>query len=182
MSILVNGISYDTDTIDGAQAQGILIAARTRQLVAISAGVSTTAYTSGDAIGSTAYSFLNAARYAGGGGRIVGAHIYDSVPVGVACRLLLFSALPTSPQTDNAAFLMSDADGLLYQCAIDFDNTRAITSGTTSITRRATTSLEEMPYLCAATTLFGILVATGTPTLAGIAPDGLRVNLFVEQN
>lgn len=149
--------------------------------------ISTSAYTAGDVLG-TVMSFTGAARVSGFGGVITGVQVLDkTAAVRAAMTLLLFPSTITAA-ADNAAFAPTDADSLLIQGQIEILSTHYNTTWAGTATNSVATvphndaasspCLMRVPYVCAATTLFGLLVVRGTPTYT--STSDIIVSLTVE--
>ena len=133
-------------------------------------------YAAKDAIGGI-MTFANAARVSAGGGVIESVTLVDKDQELSPIDLVLFSATVAGTATDNSPFDPTDADlanfiGTVPFLAGDYadftDNSAATRSGI------------GLAYTCAATSLFGVLVARATPTytatsditvILGVIPD-----------
>lgn len=162
---LTDGTADSTAVIPGSAARGLYVdshgsTTRIQVTPTISAaGI----YAAKDAIGGI-MTFANATRTSGSGGILESVTIVDKDQEMAAMDLVLFSATIAGTVTDNAAFDPTDADMLncvgwvpiLTGDYADFnDNALAVRSGL------------GIAYTCAATSLFGALVARGTPTYTG---------------
>lgn len=132
-------------------------------------------YATGDHVGTsgTPISFANAARVAGGSGKIVSLVISDpAASTAAALELWLFNATVTPP-ADSAAWTISDADSLKLVGVIPIPTTAQFAS---ALNGNMSVNNINLQYTCAATTLFGCLVTRGAPTYTGT----LQVKLEVE--
>lgn len=137
---------------------------------AASLTTATTAYVTGDVLGSE-MSFANAARISGGRGIIEKAVLLDKSDIIGPVDLFLFNAAST-PASDNAANSWSDSNMELLEGIISFP------SPYDSALNRVATWSGYLPFQCAATTLFGVMVTRSGHTFFGVATD-LRVTLSV---
>lgn len=160
---------YTQMRVDG---QGALWTRRP-PLVVVSATptLDTAIYASGDSLHTTVLSFVSAVRVSGGAGIVEKMVIVDASAQTAAFELWLFSATVT-PAAANAAHSISDADAAL--CV------GVIASGTYFSSALNSVSVAKdvrLPIVCAATTLFGILVTRATPTyLAGSLTVSLQIS------
>ena len=130
-----------------------------------------TAYAGGDAVADSTTTpndleFLNCATASGRGGRIVSATLIDSVngtqPTGF--DLFLFDTAPT-PTNDNAAFALTDANANDCVGVISWvDATHGVDAGANNYVF-ARNDLN-LGFVCADTTLYGLLVVRGAYTPA----------------
>lgn len=118
-------------------------------------------YAAKDAVGGI-MTFASAARASGGTGVLRGVTVIDKgQQITHALDLLLFDQTVAGTVTDNAAFDPDDATlaNLVYAGSI------VATTGWKDFNDNAVAQVScEVPYVCAATSLFGVLVARGTPT------------------
>lgn len=150
----------------------------------------TTAYMSGDSVSNSttvpaALTFA-AARYAGGGGVICGAHFIDDSNPGTKPKLELWlfngSAAPAAGN-DNAAVAWADADVANLLAVIEFLDTEVSVGGANSVCtgRLGTSHVFELPFRCnaAIANIFGLVVVRTayTPASAGV----LRFSLHIRQ-
>lgn len=145
-----------------------------RQRIQVTPVISSSpAYTSGDCLGPIT-TVAGMARSSGFGGLIQGVQVVDKTQAQrSAMTILLFSQTVTTA-ADNAAFTISDADALFCVAQIEVLATHYNTAWpgtpTNSIATLphndvASTPLTmNIPYVCAATSLFMQLVVRGTPT------------------
>ena len=174
---LVDGTDGNSGGIPGTATKGLYVDPRgSTTLVAVTPTISTSIYAAKDAIGGV-MSFSNAARASGGGGIVESVVIVDKDQELAAMDLVLLSSTVAGTTTDNAAWDPNDSDlanvvGVIPILSGDYadfnDNAVASRSGI------------GMAYTCAATTLFGVLVARSTPTytatsdisvILGLIPD-----------
>jgi hypothetical protein len=137
--------------------------------------VSTTAYATGDVIGSK-LTLANAARIAGGAGIIQSVTLHCKSAQTGAVDLLLFAADPSaSTFTDNGALAVN---------AADFDKLIGVVHITDWTSLGAAISIAQaqaigMPFdLPAGTSLYAVMVARSTPTLASTSDLKLVVNVL----
>lgn len=152
---------------------------RAQTIQVTAAGLTNSAYTSGDVMG-TEMTFAGAARDTGGGGIIRGAILIDKVPgiaTVAAIDLFLFDSAST-PAADNAPADWSDTNIAKLVAIVPFALADVKTFSSNSVV--AVSGLT-IPYLCAATSLFGVLVTRGAP--AGFAAaTNIVVTLKVERD
>jgi hypothetical protein len=145
------------------------------------------AYTAGDVLG-TLMSFTGAARVSGYGGVITGVQVLDKTQAQRAAMTLLLFTASITPAADNAAFAPSDADSALIQGQIEILSTNYNTAWAGTPTNSVATvphndaanspNFMRYPYVCATTTLYGLLVVRGTPTYT--STSDIIVSLDVE--
>lgn len=118
-------------------------------------------YAAKDAVGGI-MTFSSAARSSGGSGVIRAATLIDKgQQVGHTTDLVLFDQTIAGTVTDNAAFDPTDADLANLIGYVTF----TATTGFRDFNDNAVAQVAcEIPYVCNATSLFGALVARGTPT------------------
>lgn len=141
--------------------------------IAVTPVVSTTpAYAAKDAVGGL-MEFTNAARSAGGSLRIEAVQVVDKGQQMAALDLVLFDRTISAP-TDNAVFAPSDAELANVVGVIPIG----------SYADLSTNSVADVPVARAVvvngTSLFGVLVARGTPTYT--STNDLVVTLTVAQD
>jgi hypothetical protein len=138
-------------------------------------------------------SFSGAARFSGGGGRIVGLTVLDRTQAQrSAIDLFLFSASVTVA-SDNAVATFSDADmvnclGQLDVTTNDYNTAFAGTPANSiaAVPRYVSAAAAgrpgalSIPFVCAATTLFVAAVVRGTPTYT--STGDLTFGLHIEQD
>lgn len=147
-----------------------------RVRVAVTPTISTSIYAAKDAVGGI-MSFTSAVRASGGSGLLRQVTILDKGQQMAGLDLVLFTATIAGTVTDNAAFDPTDADlanivgHVTFTATTDYKdfNDNSVSSKTV-----------EIPFLCAATTLFGALVARGTPTY--VSTSDLTVTLTIDQD
>jgi hypothetical protein len=146
-----------------------------RLITRTSAGLTTatTAYTSGDVVGTEMLFDIGEAGAALG--EIVGLTIIDKAAGLGACDLFLFSA-PSTPAADNAPNSWADADMANLICVVP-----AATVYTSALNKAITwTTQEEMPYVSTTNVLYGVLVTRTANGFFGAVGDVI-VKLFIEQ-
>lgn len=118
-------------------------------------------YAAKDVVG-TLLTFAGAARFNGGGGRVTSVQIVDKDQERADMDLILFDTVPTVA-SDNAAFDPTDAE--LSNCIGWVPISAAyFTDFTDNSVAHIDLNLE---YVLAATSIYGVLVARGTPTYTG---------------
>lgn len=175
---LCDGSLNSAAAIKGSVAKGLYVDPHgsTNRISATPTVSSGSIYAAKDAIGGI-MTFADAARATGEGGILESVTIVDKGQQMAALDLVLFNASPSGTFTDNATSDPSDADLTTVVGVIPFvvgdyfdfsDNSVAFRSGL------------GIAYDCAATSLFGVLVARGTPTygstsdvvvVLGVVPD-----------
>lgn len=128
--------------------------------IQVSQTTTATAYEAKDAIGGL-MTFANAARVSGGSIRIEGATLVDEDSQDAAIDLVLFRASVTAP-TDEAAFNPSDAELLDCVGVVSFEAADYSQFNANSVAHVDTAVTATL----AGTSLYGVLVARGTPTYA----------------
>jgi hypothetical protein len=134
--------------------------------------LATTAYVTGDVLDNE-FAFASAAQTSGGTGTIYAATLVDKNDIIGACQLYLFESQVTG--TDNAAFAPSDANTLLIQGILNFPPPDDVGGA------RIAHVQCQIPYKCAATTLYSQLV-TRTGHTFFTANTDLQVQLFVVED
>lgn len=174
---LVDGTEDSTTAIPG-DANGLFVKARQVGTMAfIQPAATTTAATPfavGDVVG-TEISFTNAVLASGGFGVVEGATIVSdsaTTPMG-AMDLYLFTSAST-PAADNAANSWSDANMLLCRGIVRFPAPDISALNTIAHWTGA------IPFNCAATTLFGVMVtrAVWTPVATAAPIVGLHIRQY----
>lgn len=167
------GTSISTNDASGAHVQRVhstLEAIRITQTPTIS----TTIYAAKDAIGGL-LTFANAARFTGGSGRVEVVTLYDRDPERADIDLVLFDTTITAP-TDNAVFDPTDTE--LLTCV----GVVPIGSGNYSDfnDNAVATVTPSLHYVLTGTSLFGVLVARGTPTYTATNDIVVSLTLAVD--
>lgn len=139
--------------------------------IAVTPTLDTSAYSTGDRLGSV-HTLTGAARESGGACQLVDICIIDSDKQSKALDVLFFDSLPTVASADNAAIDITDA--MMQKCCgvisigdadyVALANS-SVASLKTSIT--ATTLAQRGPVMspvAGATTLYAVLVSRGAPT------------------
>ena len=129
----------------------------------------TSAYASGDCLHTAVIQFVG---IPDGIGFIDKMIVVDADLQSVALELWLFSATVT-PAAANAAHSISDAHAALCVGVISSGPYYASALNSVSVAKGVA-----LPFKCAATTLFGILVTRGAPTYTA---SGLTVSLQISQ-
>lgn len=155
------GIPVSTRTDPAESNSNIQRMVSTNQLVRVSQTPTISAgaiYAAKDVIG-TLLTFAGAARFAGGGGRLLAVTLVDKDQERADMDLILFDTAPTVA-ADNSPFDPTDAE--LSNCV----GWVPIGGGYYSdFTDNAVAHIDlDMGYVLAATSMFGVLVARSTPT------------------
>lgn len=143
-----------------ADANGLLVKANAvTARVQVTPTISTSAYANGDAVGAL-LTFANALP-AAGSGVLEAVTIVDKASQAAALDLVLFRASITAP-TDNAAFDPTDAELADYvgHVVIGGGHYSAFNDNAAAMRR------PELHFDLSGTSLYGVLVARGTPTYA----------------
>lgn len=176
---LVNGEDGGTDLLPGSAARGLVVEPRASAVApahVASSGltIATTSYTAGDVLGA-GWEITNAARAAGGTGRVVGAVLLDKADVVVAAELYL-AAASVAFGADNAAPTISDADaekllpGPIGMTMQDLGGARVgLASGL------------GLPYVCDATSLYVYAITRVAHGVFTAATD-LSLRLFLHRD
>jgi len=143
---------------------------RTTQTPTITAG---SAYSSGNVVGAL-LTFANMARSSGQGGVLQSAILKDKSGQGVSYDLFLFDSAPTAP-TDKSAVALSAAD--LARCIAVVSLSGAALGAASTMAVLTAAGLGLAFRLGSGTTIYGILVARGTPTYA--STSDVSVDLVV---
>lgn len=131
-----------------------------RSRLSVTPTISTSIYAAKDAVGGI-MTFANAARSSAGSGVIRAVTVIDKGQQMAALDLVLFDQTIAGTVTDNNPFDPDDATlaNTIGWVAI------AATTGYKDFNDNSVAFAQcEIPYVCAATSLFGALVARGTPT------------------
>jgi len=145
--------------------------------------ISTSAYTSGDALGGK-LTFEYAARRPGGTGIVMSVTIVDEAGNSVATDLILFNK-DFTPTADNAPIAISDADAINIVGVINIVNADYTTTGANSVAEVTNTKLkfkckEDWADDNTGKKLYGQLVTRSTPTYA--ATNDITVKLKIDQD
>lgn len=171
---LTDGTADSSAVIPGGATKGLYVDPHsTTTLIQVTPTISTSIYAAKDCVGGI-MTFANACRNSGEGGILESVTIVDLDRERALTDLVLFSATVSGTATDNAAFDPTDAD--LLNCVgvipiltgdyFDFnDNAVASRSGI------------GLAYKCAATSLFGVLVARTTPTYTGTSDLSVTIGV-----
>jgi hypothetical protein len=146
---------------------------RTQQVVSSGLTTASTAYTAGDVVGA-GWTFTDMARESGGGGKVTGIVVVDEADVVDSLTLFFFSESVTFG-TDNAAPSISDADAIKCVGVVPVG---FVDVGTA---RLGTVDTLQMPYFCAATSLF-VYAVTNVGHTFFAAVDDLVVRLFASRD
>lgn len=152
----------------------------------VSSGV---AYATGDVLG-TVMSFTGAARVSGFGGVITSVQVLDKTQAQRSAMTLLLFPSTITAAADNAAFAPSDADSALIQGQIEILSTHYNTAWAGTPPNSVATvphndaasspNFVRVPYVCTATTLFGLLVVRGTPTYTSTSDIIVSINVELD--
>lgn len=172
----VNGVALPADTTNGLLVN---TGPATARIEVDSSGLTTasTSYTAGDQEG-TEMTFAGAARVSGQGGVIGGVVVLDKSKImsGTPAAFdIYFFTTSVTGASDNAAFDDSDTDMGKAIDVVSFGTGDWLSTASNAIVRRSGLSI---PYVCAATSLFGIIVCRTNHTFYTSASD-LRVALTV---
>lgn len=176
----VGGILYQIVKLDGggdgatipitapdATLAGIPVVTRVkRSRLSVTPVISAAAvYAAKDAVGGI-MTFSSAARASGGSGVIRQVAVIDKDQELAGLDLLLFDQTVAGTVTDNSAFDPDDATLANLIGAVSI----TATTGYKDFNDNAVATVAcEIPYVCAATSLFGVLVSRGTPTYTGVS-------------
>lgn len=186
----VGGVQYPVNKLDGGAdgttvpitadttIAGLPVEARHRRVrVAVTPTISSGAiYAAKDAVGGI-MSFASAVRATAGTGLLRHVAVVDKGQQMAGLDLVLFSATIAGTVTDNAVFAPTDADGTNFLGRVQITATTDYADFSTNSMCGKTV---EIPIACAATTLFGALVARGTPTYT--STTDLVVTLTIDQD
>lgn len=185
VGVLTLGVRRDTPTSDVSAAgdyasfqvsklgaQWVLSAAPFAvQVTSGGLTTATTAYTTGDQVG-TQFTVANAALATGGGGYIEAAWVNDETAIVGNLRLWVFNASVT-PASDNAAFSISDADAEKLACP-PIELGPALSAGLSNTPYW----IGSMPFVASATSLFVLIQTLSGHTFFG-ATTSLKLNLLI---
>lgn len=172
---LVDGTSASTEVIEGDTNLGLSVNVKGRTTrVQVTPTIDTNIYASGDCLGGL-MSIAGAASYSTGGGRLLGVSVVDKTQAQRAAMDLVFFSQSVTVAGNNSPFATSDADMVYAVGAISLGSWSYLTAfaGTplNSLAvwpspASAATSVQsgEIPYVCAATTLYCQAIVRGTPT------------------
>lgn len=173
---IVDGTADSSTAVVASAAKGLYVDPRTStSLIQVTPTISTSQYTAKDALGDV-MTFANAARASGEGGLLESVTVVDKAQQLATIDLALFSAT-VSGVTDNAVFDPADSDLLNCVGVIPISGGDWSDFNDNSLATRAGLGLA---YKCAATSLFGILIARSAPTYVstsdisvtiGVVPD-----------
>lgn len=166
-----SGANIATDTVGGVEYQRVRFGTKSVN-VSATPTLDTSAYAPGDCLHTTVISFANAVD-ASLSGFVEKMIVVDNLVQSQPLELWLFSATVT-PAAANAAHSISDAHAALCIGVIYSGPYYASALNSVSVTKGIGLAIK-----CAATTLFGILVARGAPTYA---VDSLTVSLQISQD
>ena len=138
------------------------------------------AYASGDNIGGR-ISILNAVRVAGGTGFICDVQVVDVTNQKPAIEIDFFTSSPTGTYTNHSAQSFATADALLYLGKVNIAAADYTTqAGGSALLSIVSKTLQNIPFVCAATTLFYTIRTTTTPTFG--STSGLIVKVGISQD
>lgn len=174
------GTTVATDERNSAHEQ-LVVAGRHLTRIQNTPTINTSAYTSGDELG-TLQTLTAAARFTGGGGLLRAITVLDKTQAQRSAIDVLFFDRSISVAGNNNPFAPSDADmvnflGLVAIATGDY-NTAWAGTPTNSVATKIIT--EGLPFVCAATSLFALAVVRGTPTYT--AASDLVFSYLIEQN
>lgn len=174
---LVDGALDGTDAIPGSAARGMTVDPRPfiQSFVQTPTVSTTPAYTAKDAIGGL-LTFASVARDSGGAFTLRSVMITDKAQQMSDLDLILFNATIAAP-TDNAVFAPTDAEALTIIGVVPIGAGHYADLSTNSVAVRHDLQISGV---LAGTSLFGVLVARGTPTYA--ATSDIVVTLGIERH
>lgn len=169
------GTLIATKEVANLHYQSIVMPAKSA--VSNAAGLSTTAYSVNDAVGTGQLAFdlsleANALLY------VMTASLYCEVAVAGGYRLMLFNDT-VAAQTDNSAFTMTDADAQKFLGWIDFPSTKA-QNLTNNVVQIPSDSFAPLLVPTVGTIVYGQLIATEAFTLTGVSGNGISIRLSAE--
>lgn len=158
---LMNGAGNDFTTVDADTGRGALKTLARHDRVRIKATsttltTATTPYTVDDCFGDT-LTWTSAAATSAKGGIIEGITITDvdkNLAADSVVRLWVFNTAPGGTVSNNSAFAPNDAD--LYDYLVGFVDFNSFVSDSSMVSTVAHERVQ-LPYTCAATSLFGVL-------------------------
>jgi hypothetical protein len=134
---------------------------------------SVTAYSAGDQLG-TQFTIANAALASGGSGYIVGVNVLDETDI-IGALDVAFHEASVTPAADNAAFSLSDADGLLTCQVVPLATTDL------GLNRLASSGPLRIPYTCnGGTSLYANIITRSGHTFFG-ATTSLKLVVYLER-
>lgn len=169
------GTSVSTNDESGAHVQRVHSTLETVRISATPTISAAGIYAAKDAIGGI-LTFANAARWSGGTGTIQAVTLVDKDQELANIDLVLFDQTIAGTVTDNAAFDPTDADLSNVQGWVAIGSGMYADFSDNSVAHVPV----NIPYRCAATSLFGALVSRGTPTYT--ATSDIVVILTVAQD
>ena len=138
------------------------------------------AYASGDNIGGR-ISILNAVRVTGGTGFICDVQVVDVTNQRPAIEIDFFTSSPTGTYTNHSAQSFATADALLYLGKVNIAAADYTTqTGGSALLSIVSKTLQNIPFVCAVTTLFYTIRTTTTPTFG--SSSGLIVKVGISQD
>lgn len=174
---LVDGTPDGTDAIPGtASGLGVVPRADIQKLTIAVPGLSTTAYTAGDQMG-TLMTLTSAGRITGGTGTILGVEIIDdNVKIG-SVDVAFFTDNVTSLAGDNTAFNVTNAaDRLKLVEIVSLNYAMSFTSF-----RFARLMGLSVPYALAGDSLYAALISRTTLTAFGTA-QAMQLTVYVARD
>ena len=139
-----------------------------------------TAYASGDNIGGI-LSIANAVRNTAGTGFICDLQIVDINNQRPTVEIDFFTSSPTGTYTNDAAQSFATADALLYLGKVNVATADYTTqSGGSALVGIASKTLQNIPFVCAATTLFFTIRTTSVVTYS--TAQSLIVKIGISQD
>jgi hypothetical protein len=174
---LVDGQPDGTDGISGtASGLGVIPRSDVQKLTIAVPGLSTTAYTAGDQMG-TLMTFPDAARITGGSGTILGVELVDNnVKIG-SVDVAFFTDTTTAIPGDNTAFdITVAADRLKLVEIVSLNYAMSFTSF-----RFARLMGLSIPYALTATSLYAALISRTTLS-AFVGPQTMQLTVYVARD
>lgn len=175
------GTTVATDERNSAHEQ-LIVAGRHLLRSQQTPTINTSAYTSGDELG-TLLTITGAARFTGGGGFVKSIVVLDKTQAQRSAMDVLFFTQSVTVAGNNNPFAPSDADmlnflGLVAIATGDYNTAWAGTPTNSAATKIV--AEDGLPYVCAATSLYALLVVRGTPTYT--SASDIVVTFELEQN
>jgi hypothetical protein len=136
-------------------------------------------YAAGDTVGAV-LTFSSAVRVSGGTGVIRQAVISDKGKQDATLFLVLFSQTVAGTATDNNPFDPDDADLLNILGSVPVSDYADFADNSVGVVGSFDQGVLAIPIVCAATSLFGVLVNQDTPTYT--STSDLTVTLTIDQD
>jgi len=164
-----------------AKTEGVKLHGNTWTLISTDITPSTSAYAAGDLVGTAILEFKNAVQSDIGGGVVIGASIIDSSTTATGLELILFDRplVTTSVTGDNAAFDLADAeqDYVVAQYVFASGDAKQLADNQIYM---STDNTKYGFYLPSGQSIYGVLVARGTPTYS--SNQALAARIVVQRD